>query len=171
MGVNMNYTIIGKIINTHGVRGELKIHPMTGYIDRFFELEKVYIGEDKEKLTVEKARYHKSFVILKLEEYDNINQVLLFKEKYIYVDDEDKMILPEDSYFIDDLIDCKVFDLDNREIGHIKDIIYTNKDDVYVVKSAFNNKEYLIPAIKEFIKDIDIKNKTVIIDPIEGMVE
>jgi 16S rRNA processing protein RimM len=167
----MDYTIIGKIINTHGVRGELKIHPMTGDIDRFSDLKKVYIGEDKENLTVEKVRYHKSFVIIKFGEYDNINQVIPFKQKYIYVDDGDKVVLPKDSYFIDDLIDCKVFDLDNKEIGHIKDIIYTTKDDVYIVKSSFDNKEYLIPAIKNFVKDVDIKNKIVIIDPIEGMIE
>lgn len=167
----MDYTIIGKIINTHGVRGELKINPMTDYIDRFSLLNKTYVGEEKKLLSIEKARYHKSFVILKFKEYDNINEVLYLKEKYIYVDGEDKLVLPEDSYFIDDLIDCKVFDLDNIEIGHIKDIIYTNKDDVYVVKSSFEDREYLIPAIKEFVKKVDIKNKTIIIDPIEGMIE
>jgi 16S rRNA processing protein RimM len=167
----MDYTIIGKIINTHGVKGELKIYPMTGDVDRFLNLENIYIGEDKKSLTVEKARFHKSFIIIKLKEYDNINEVLIYKEEYIYVDDEDKLILPEDSYFIEDLIDCKVFDLDNIEIGHIKDIIHTNKDDVYVIKSSFDDKEYLIPAVKEFIKQIDIKSNLVIIDPIEGMLE
>lgn len=166
----MDYTIIGKIINTHGVRGELKINPMTDDIERFSILTKAYIGEDKKLYLIEKARYHKSFVILKLKDYDNINDVLVFKEKYLYVDGEDKLTLPEDTYFIDDLINCRVFDLDNREIGHIKDIIYTNKDDVYIVKSSFEDKEYLIPAIKEFVKKVDIKNKTIIIDPIEGMI-
>lgn len=167
----MEYTIIGKIINTHGVRGELKIKPMTDNIDRFSILEKAYIGEDKKLFQIEKARYHKSFVILKLKDYDNINDVLSFKEKYLYVDGEDKLVLPEDRYFIDDLIACKVYDLDNREIGHIKDIIYTNKDDVYLIKSSFEDKEYLVPAIKEFVKKVDIENKVVIIDPIEGMIE
>lgn len=167
----MDYTIIGKIINTHGVRGELKINPMTDDIERFSQLEKAYIGEAKEKLHIEKARYHKSFVILKFKEYDNINQILHFKDSYIYVDWDDKLILPEDSYFIDDLIDCKVFDLDKREIGYLKDIIYTNRDDVYLIKSTFEDKEYMIPAVKEFIKEIDIDNKIIIIDPIEGMIE
>lgn len=167
----MNYTMIGKIINTHGVKGELKILPLTGHIDRFSLLEKIYLGSDKEKLEVERARYHKSFVILKLKKYDNINDVIFLKEKNIYVDEEDILVLPEDTYFIDDLIDCKVFDLSNREIGYLKDIISTGKDDVYLIKSSFEDKEYMIPAIKEFIKEIDIDNRIIIIDPIEGMIE
>lgn len=167
----MKYTKVGKIINTHGIKGEVKILPMTDDKNRFSLLEKIYFGKDKVKLELEKARPHKSFVILKFKEHDNINDVIFLKEENIYVDEEDEIKLPENSYFIDDLIDCKVFDVSKREIGTVKDIIYTNRDDVYLIESSFEDKEYMIPARKEFIKEIDIENKKIIIDPIEGMIE
>lgn len=167
----MNYTMVGKIINTHGVKGELKVFPKTDDIDRFSLLNKIYLGEEKEELEVERARPHKSFIILKLKKYNNINEVIFLKDKNIYIDKEEEIELAENTYFIDDLIDCNVFDLSNREIGTIKDILNTNSGDVYVIDSSFEDKEYMIPAIREFIKEIDIENKRIFIDPIEGMIE
>ncbi len=75
----------------------------------------------------------------------------------------------KDNYFIDDLIACKVFDLDGRSLGRIKDVIQNSSNDVYIIEDK--DKEYLIPAVKEFIKEINIEDKRIVIDPIEGMIE
>lgn len=79
--------------------------------------------------------------------------------------------MPEDHYFIHDLMDCKVFDISGKKIGVIKDILQTGSNDVYVVDDNINNKEYLIPAVKAFVREVNIVDKKIIIDPIEGMIE
>lgn len=165
----MEYIIIGKIINTHGIRGELKISPLTSDIGRFDELKKAYIGEKKIEVHLKSVKYHKGCAIIKFEEYDNINQVLQYKNEFLYVEGEDVVILPEGHYFIHDLIECKVEDMDGNYIGVLVDVIETLRDDVYVVKSK-DEKEHLIPAVKEFIKSVDTESKIIIVDPIEGMI-
>lgn len=167
----MEFTIIGKITNTHGIKGEVRVYPLTDNIERFSDLDKVYIGEAKRQASVKTVKYHKGLAILGFEEFDNINQVLDFKDQYLYIDDEDRIVLPEDRYFIFDLIGCEVFDMANKSIGHIVDVILNMGNDVYVIKNHKGDKEYLIPAVKEFIKTIDIDKKKIIINPIEGMIE
>lgn len=167
----MEFTIIGKITNTHGIKGEVRVYPLTDNIERFSDLDKVYIGEAKRQASVKTVKYHKGLAILGFEEFDNINQVLDFKDQYLYIDDEDRIVLPEDRYFIFDLIGCEVFDMANKSIGHIVDVILNMGNDVYVIKNHKGDKEYLIPAVKDFIKTIDIDKKKIVIDPIEGMIE
>jgi 16S rRNA processing protein RimM len=171
IGEEMDYTIIGKIINTHGIRGEVKVYPLTDDINRFDFLYEAFIGDDKFPVNVEKARYHKDTVILKFKEFDNINDIIKFKDMYIFVSDENRIILPEDHYFIYDLVGCKVVNTNNQPIGYIKDVLQGYSNDVYLIEDKNNNKEYLIPAVKEFIKHVNINDKIIIIDPIEGMIE
>lgn len=167
----MEYIKVGRIINTHGIRGELKVLPLTDNLDRFDDLKIVYIGNNKEKVEIEQVKYHKGLAIIKLKEFDNINQVLKFKDDFLYIDVEDKVELPEDHYFIFDIVDCNVYDTKGRKIGVVTDVLQYTSNDVYVVKDMEKNKEYLIPAVKEFVVDIDVENKKIIIDPIEGMIE
>lgn len=165
----MQYTAIGKIINTHGIKGELKIYPLTVDTDRFKSLKVAYIGKEKLKVNIVGVKYNKDMPILKLNEFNNINEVLKFKEEYLYVDDDNLVTLPEGRHFVFDLVDCKVEDMNGDFIGIIKDIIENPSNDVYVIVK--DDKEYLVPAVKEFVKDIDIDNKLIRIDPIEGMIE
>lgn len=167
----MEYTIVGQIINSHGIQGEVKVYPLTDDINRFSILKDAYIGENKIRVSIKSVKYHKGIAIIKFEEFNNINEILAYKDQYIYIDDKDRITLPEDSYFIHDLIDCKVFDLSGDLIGTLEDIIQGPSNDVYMVRDCINAKEYLIPAVKSFIKDINIKEKIIIVDPIEGMIE
>lgn len=167
----MEYIKVGRIINTHGIKGELKVFPLTDNLDRFDDLKIVYLGNNKEKVEIEQVKYHKGLVIIKFREFDNINQVLRFKDDFIYIDEEDKVKLPEGHYFIFDIIDCDVYDTEGRKIGIVIDVLQYTSNDVYVVKDQDKNKQYLIPAVKQFIVDIDVDNKKIIIDPIEGMIE
>lgn len=167
----MDYTIVGKIINTHGIKGEVKIYPMTDDIERFSDLKKVYIGELKKEFNLQSVRYHKGFPIVGFKGFDDINQILQFKDQYVYIDDGDRIVLPKDHYFIYDLIDCEVFDMDENKIGYISNVLQNVSNDVYVIKDDASQKEYLVPAVKQFIKSVDIENKRITIDPIEGMIE
>lgn len=167
----MDYTIVGKIINSHGIKGEVKVYPLTDDLHRFSDLKTVYIGDKKLKVEIEAVRYHKGLGIFKFKEFDNINQILSFKDNYIYIKDEDRIKLPDDHYFISDLLNCKVYDTASNLIGNLVNVLQGASNDVYVVKDISKQKEYLIPAVKEFIVDINIEDKKIIIDPIEGMIE
>lgn len=167
----MEYTIVGKIINTHGIKGEVKIYPLTNDVNRFDILKKAYIGEDKIPVSIHGVKYFKGMPILKFKEFNDINEILKFKDSYLFVDDENKIVLPEDHFFISDLVNCNVLDTAGNLIGILSDVLQGYSNDVYVVKDERNNKEYLIPVVKEFIKNININDKTIIIDPIEGMIE
>ena len=167
----LNYVQIGKIVNTHGIKGELKIYPLTDNIYRFDHLKTAFLGERKIKVKIQNVKYHKKFVILKFKEFNDINEVLQFKEEFIYVDIDETIDLPEDHYFIFDIIGCQVYDTSNNLIGTVVEVIESVGNDVYVVKNIDNQKEYLIPAVKEFFTLIDVASKKIIIDPIEGMIE
>ena len=167
----LNYVQIGKIVNTHGIKGELKIYPLTDDLYRFDHLKTAFLGEKKVEVTVQNVKYHKNFAILKFKEFNNINEVLQFKEEFLYVDIDDTIDLPQGRYFIFDIIGCEVYDTSNNLIGIVVEVIQSAGNDVYVVKNADSQKEYLIPAIKEFFTLIDVASKKIIIDPIEGMIE
>ena len=167
----MDYIKVGKITNTHGIKGEVKVFPLTDNIERFDDLKKVYLGDNKLEVEIENVKYHKGLVIIKFKEFNNINDVLEFKDQFIYIDEKDKVELPKDHYFIFDLVGCTVYNTKEEKIGIVTDVLQYAANDVYVVKDEEKNKNYLIPAVKEFIIEVDINNKKIIIDPIEGMIE
>lgn len=167
----MEYVMIGQIINTHGIKGDLKVYPYTEDVERFSDLEKIYIGEGKEPFDIGKVKYHKGMVLLKLKSFDNINEVLHFKEEYLYIDEENIVELPENNYFIDDLIDCNVYDMGEKYIGYVKNVLQNTGNDIYVVKNDDKKEEYLIPGVTSFVKKIDVSNQKILIDPIDGMIE
>lgn len=153
---------VGQIINTHGVKGEVKVLPLTDDMYRFDDLEYIYLYD--KKVTIEKVKYLKDKVILKLEGIDSMNEAekLKYKQPYLEITREQAVDLPEDTYFITDLIGCKVIDTNNFEYGKISDVIQTPSNDVYWVKG---NKEILVPVLKEVVLTIDIENSLIIIKP------
>lgn len=167
----MNYTMVGTIVNSHGIRGEVKIYPLTNNVNRFSDLKKVYLGEDKLELQVQGVKYHKGFPIVKFREYNNINEILQFKNYPLYINNEDRVVLPQNHYFISDIIDCLVYNLDGVKLGYVEDVIEGGSNDVYIIKDDSLNKEYLIPVVAQFIKEVNIDEKKILIDPIEGMIE
>ncbi|SHJ95958.1 ribosome maturation factor RimM [Paramaledivibacter caminithermalis] len=163
---------IGQIVNTLGLMGEVKVYPFTDYKERFEELEYVYIEDNIDsKLEIEKVRYKKQLIILKFKGMDSINAVKNLKNKYIAIDKKDIRELPEDSYYIFDLIGSKVLDENNTLIGKLIDVMQNTSQDIYVVEHVESKKPVLIPAVKEFIKDVNIEEKTIEVKLIEGMIE
>lgn len=153
---------IGQVINTHGIKGELKVYSLSDDIKRFRKLKTVFL-EDIE-MNVVWCQFQGDRVILKLEGIDTIEEAERYKTKYLQVKKEDAVKLPEGRYFIADIIGCKVLDENNVEIGNVFDVIFTGSNDVYWVKG---NKEVLVPALESVVIKIDINNKEIIIKPLE----
>ena len=163
-----NTFLIGKIVNTQGVHGEMRVIPTTDDITRFELLESVLI--DNKEYEIEKVRYHKQFVLLKLKGIDDMTSAERYKTKEVRIPEELALPCEEDEYYIKDLYDMKVVTSGGDEVGIIKDIIFTGANDVYIVKPK-SGKDILIPAIKDCILKVDTENKVMTVNLLEGLAE
>lgn len=159
---------VGQIVNVVGLKGEVKVYPLTDYKERFEELEWVYI--DNNKMDIEKVKYNKGLVILKLKDINDRTTAEKYKTKYLKIDREHARELPEDTYYIVDIIGCKVVDENNTYIGIVKDVIQHTSQDLYEVEGE-NGKRILIPVVEEFVKHVDIDNKIIKVQLIEGLLD
>lgn len=158
-------TCIGKIINTHGIKGELKVEPYTFDNKRFSKLKSVYVGNNLKEFLIKKVRVN-NFVYITFEGFENINDVLNLKGLEIYIKDEDRLDLEEDQYYISDIIGKKVYDTEDNYIGILKNVLEYPANDIFIIESD-DKSIYQIPAVKEFIKKID---SIITIKLIEGMI-
>lgn len=166
------YIDIGKIVNTHGIKGEVKVVPLTDDPDRFLELKWVYLGKGTslQKYNIESVKFFKTFTIIKFVEVQDMNTAEGLKDFFIKIDMENAVKLPKDSYFIFDIIGCKVYEENGSLLGEIKDVLETGSNDVYVVQDE-NKKEILIPALKSVVREINIQDKKVVVILPEGLIE
>lgn len=166
-----NFLEIGQIVNSYGLKGQMKIVPFTDDITRYSDLKTIYIEINKQlkEYKIEQVKYHKNNVLIKLEGIDDINDTEKFKNCFVKVDRKNAVKLPEDTYFIIDLIGLEVFTEENVLLGKIVDVFPTGSNDVYVVKDELG-KQILLPAISEVIKNVDIPNKKMIVNLIKGLV-
>ncbi len=166
-----NFLEIGQIVNSYGLKGQMKVVPFTDNIQRFSKLKTIYIEIEKQlkEFKIEEVKYHKNNILIKLENINDINVAEKYKNCYIKIDRKDAVKLPEDTYFIVDLIGIEVFTQESVLLGKIIDVFPTGSNDVYVVKNELG-KQILLPAISEVIKNVDIPNKKMIVNLIKGLV-
>lgn len=165
------YLEIGQIVNTFGIKGMVKVKSFTDNIERFSNLEKIYIknksGQTEYK--IQEVKYHKNMVLIKFEGIENPEQADLLRNSYLIVDRETEEPLEAGRYYIVDMIGLDVFTDDNEYLGKLEDIYNTGSNDIYVVKNELG-KQVLLPAIEDVIKSIDMDNKKVIVHLIPGLV-
>ena len=165
------YFEIGQIVNTSGLKGEIKIKPFTDDITKFNDFKTIYVSVKKElkEFKIEKVRFSKNMVFLKLEGIDTIEEAENYRNLYIKRKRDKDEELEKDTYYIVDLIGCRVYTDDQKELGEVIDVFSTGSNDVYVVKDDLG-KQVLLPAIKEVIKNVDIENRTIIVHLLEGLI-
>lgn len=165
------YFEIGQIVNTSGLKGVIKIKPFTDDITKFSDLKTIYISIKKElkEFEIEQVRFSKNMVFLKLKGIDTIEQAENYRNLYLKIKRNKDEKLEKDSYYVVDILGCKVITDEEKELGNIVDIFPTGSNDVYVVKDKLG-KQILLPAIKEVIKEVNIKNKIVIVHLLEGLI-
>jgi len=157
---------LGKITAPQGIKGEVRVYPYTDELTRFSEIEAVLLDGQKRK--IQNARYMKNMAVLKLEGVDDRNMAESLRNKELLLAKEDLWEQPEDTYFIDDLVGCDVVSEDGDSVGTLKNIISRPAQDLYEIKRA-DGSTFLLPAVKEFIKNVDLDNKTIIIHLINGL--
>lgn len=158
---------IGKIVNTHGVKGELKVIPLTDDITVFSELKDTYIEDHFYRMT--NIRIHKDVLLVTLEGLDNKTDADKLIGKLLETEREKLRKLKEDQYYICDIIGLRIIDEDLGNIGTVNDIIKTGSNDVYVTK--YKSKDVCIPAVSDVINEINIKEGYMKIKLPKGIIE
>lgn len=146
--------IIGRIGAPHGVRGEVRIVPLTDFPDRFEGLKQAYL-DDNGVVEFEQVRYHQKFIIAKFKGFDNRDAVDRIKNKLLRVERSEVPPLGEGEYYSFDIIGLNVVTEEGEQLGQVTDVLKTGSNDVYVAKNE-DGKETLIPALKKVVTNIDL---------------
>ncbi|WP_068774601.1 ribosome maturation factor RimM [Paenibacillus sp. FJAT-26967] len=167
------YTV-GTIVNTHGLRGELKIVPHTDFPEqRYADGSKLIIEDAKGKhipVTVKTSRLHKNMYIVQFKEFANINEVEPLKGSLLKVEERYLDDLEDDEYYYHEIIGCRVITEEGEELGLIQEILTPGANHVWVVGRP-NKKQLLLPVIDDVVLDVDVKEKVVTVHLLEGLLD
>lgn len=167
----MDFYNVGKIVNTHGIRGDVRVMPTTDFVaERFAKGQDLYLQQAGEplKLIVESARQHKGFILVKFVGYDNINDVQAFRDHELMVSGKDQHPLEDGQYYYHQIIGLSVKTVDGEELGTIKEILSPGANDVWVVQRD-GKKDLLLPVIDDVVKDVDLDAGEVTVELMEGL--
>ncbi len=164
---------VGKIVNTHGIKGEVRVISSTDFPEeRFAKGNPLYLFQKDEKESVEvivsSHRVHKNFNLLTFEGYHNVNEVDKFKGSTLKVPEEQQGKLDDGEFYYHEIIGCSVITTEGELIGKVKEIISTGANDVWVIQ-RHGEKDVLIPYIEQVVKDINIDQKEITIQVMEGL--
>lgn len=163
---------VGKIVNTHGLHGEVRVISKTDFPEERYQKGNIlYLFENEKdplQLTIKSHRTHKNFDLLTFEGYENINKVEKWKNSLLKISEEQLTSLDEGEYYFHEIVGCKVFTIEGEEIGVVKEILTPGANDVWVVK-GIKGKEHLIPYIDEIVKSVNVQEKSITIEPMEGL--
>ena len=160
---------IGRIVNAVALRGEVKVYNYSGYKERYEELDRIIV--DNKEYGIEKVRYQQEMVILKLSGVNDRNAAEALKTKDVFITEEDLKELPDDTFYIRDLIGLPVLNAETGEtIGKMKDVLQNTAQDVYVIKRE-EAGDVLVPAVSQFIAEVNLNEGFVKINVIEGMID
>lgn len=158
--VNQRITI-GRIGAPHGIRGEMRVIPLTDFPDRFEGLKTAMAGD--ELLHISQVRYHKKFVLLRFEEYPTREAAMRLTGRTLTVSREEAVPLAEGEFYTFDIIGLSVENIHGEAMGTVENVLRTGSNDVYAVRSS-DGKETLIPALKRVVKNIDLANGRMVVD-------
>lgn len=165
------YITVGEIVNTQGIRGEVRVIPSTDFPERFKNTKKILVllkGQRRE-YAVEKVWEHKKFIIFKFAEVPDMTTAEKLKGGLLQVTREELTPLPKDNYYIFELVGLKVIDEQDQELGEVTQVLRTGANDVYVVKRK-EGKDILIPALKSVVKEIDVPRGIMKVELPEGLI-
>lgn len=172
MDQQVDHLVVGEIVNTHGVRGEVKIYPRTDFPDIRFEVGNVLyvMMDDGERVPLEIAgsRPHKNVFLVRFVGYDNINEVLPFKGRTVTVPADERIDTDEEGYYYHEIIGCTVLTEDGKQLGKVEQILKTGANDVWEAVDE-SGRSILIPVIDDVVLEVDVEQRKIWIQLLEGM--
>jgi|SRR5690606_19344 len=174
--MSMNWFNVGVIVNTHGIRGELKVLSKTDFPEeRFAKGNRLMMFNDEtgqsEPIEIERSREQKGLYYVKLKGFDNINDVEKYKGWVIRISEEDQGQLDDGEYFYHQIIGCEVYTEEEELLGTVKEILSPGANDVWVVEpSAPGGKQILLPVIDPVVRNVDVAAKRITVHLLEGLI-
>lgn len=162
----MDLIKLGKITAPVGVRGEVRVYPYTDKPTRFSAVKELFV--ESTPAVIESVRYQKDMVVLKLSISPDRNAAEALRNKELYLEREKLWEVPEDTYFVKDLLGSVCKDEDGKVLGTFAEVIQNPAQDIYVIEDE-NKVRHMVPAVKEFIKKVDLDNKEITIHVIPGL--
>ncbi|MBQ2676441.1 MAG: ribosome maturation factor RimM [Clostridia bacterium] len=157
----------GKIVGTHGIRGEMRVQPWCDTPQFLTKFKRLYLDDKGTALNIKSSRVHGNIVLVLAEGVNSIEDAEKLRGKVLFISREDAQI-KEGAYFIQELIGCTVFDADTDAVlGELCDVSETGANDVWHIKNS--GKEYLVPAIKDVVVSVDVENEKIVIRPLKGI--
>ena len=163
---------VGMIVKAFGIKGHVVVQPMTDMPGRYARLKSVWMGPDSGQVTrvgVECAVIEARGVRLKFEGIDDRNAAETLRGKLLFVDESEKISLPKGRFFVHDILGMRVHDESGNELGTVSDVLRYPANDLYVVRGG--GRDIMIPAVREFVRVIDVRTRTITVHLIEGMAE
>lgn len=165
---------IGKVVNVVGLKGELKVYHYSDYRERFEELDSIVLekaSNDTKRYSIEHVRYQDDIVTLKLEGINDRTEAEKYRNCEVYITEDQLRILPEDTYYLKDLKGMTCYDeTSNKVFGIVKEVLQNSAQDIYVIKPE-KGEDILIPAVKEFVKDVNVNEKKITFTLIKGFID
>lgn len=162
---------IGQITAPHGIRGEVRVYPLTDFPERFTTLRQVLLGPEARPVGVRARGVVKNLIVLQIDGVNDRDQAEKLRLQYLQVPKSEVHPLPEGHYYVFDLIGLDVADPDGKHIGKLVGVDQSSPvHDLYVVETA-PRKRYMVPAVKAFVKEISLEKGRVVIEPIPGLLE
>ena len=160
---------VGEIVGAFGIRGEVKVLPQTDFPDRFAHTPTLYLGDAHAPHTVQSARQHQRIVLLKLDGVDDATTAQRLHGLTLWIPEAERMPLSDDQFYLHDVVGLKVVHIDGQPLGEVVDFITGSGNDLFVVRATPGGREVLLPAVREFIRELDIPGGVLRIDPIPGL--
>lgn len=164
---------IGKIVNFHGIKGEVKVGYSASKKERLNDIKELYVVTDLKTITVtvESIRFHKNCALIKFKEFSSINDVIDLKGAYLKVPKSQiQSSLEEDEYYIDDLIGMEVYDNNKNHIGKVSYTVNIKEEDLLVIKAP-DKQEYIVPFVRDLVPEVNIDKNRITVNKIPGLLE
>ena len=160
---------VGEIVGAFGIRGEIKVFPLTDFPERFAQTPTLYLGDGRIPYAVQRARQHQRVVLLKLEGVDEMTTAERLRGVTLWIPEAERMPLSADQFYLSDVVGLRVEHINGQPLGEVVDFITGGGNDLFVVRATSGGREVMLPAVREFIRELDIPGGVLRVDPIPGL--
>ena len=160
---------VGEIVGAFGIRGEVKVLPQTDFPDRFARTPTLYLGDARAPRAVQSARQHQRIVLLKLDGIDDETAAQRLRGLTLWIPESERTPLADNQFYLHDVVGLKVVHVNGQPLGEVVDFITGSGNDLFVIRAMPGGRDVLLPAVREFIRELDIPGGVLRVDPIPGL--
>lgn len=162
------WVVVGEFVGPFGIHGEVKLRPLTDFPERFERTATIYVGEKHTPYHVEQAHMHKQLVLLRLAGVASVDAAEQLRGEQVWIPASELTPLQEDQFYLHDVVGLRVQHVNGQPLGVVTDIVSTGASELFVIRDPLD-KEVLLPVVKPFVKQIDLAQGVILVDPIPGL--